>query len=156
MARHKSFVTAAARRALNPIVWDIDGTVVRLRPMVDFAELGVLADRLMNGVSEGTGSPLKDLVDRRAAMVDLVSLCILENDRPLFKDVSQNLDIPVLVEMVEEVIGEYSGAANPTKGPSSSAGSSPTGESSTAGALAGGSTPPLSPPIVPATSISSL
>lgn len=131
MTRHKTFTTAAARRAADPIVWTIDDVQVRLRPMVDITELGKIAEELQSDVDQ---SPIAEMSRRRQLMIHLIAMCVVTDDRDDFHALSENLDVTILVEMVQEVIGEYSGAANPTKADLSSDGSSATGGSSTDGA----------------------
>lgn len=132
MTRHKAFTTAAARRSADPIVWTIDDVEVRLKPMVDITELGTIAEELQTDVEQ---SAIAAVSRRRRLMIDLVAMCVVPDDRDAFLGLSDNLDVTLLVEMVQEVITEYSGAANPTKVDSSSDGSSPTGDSSTDGAV---------------------
>lgn len=131
MTRHKAFTTAAARRRANPIIWTIDDTEIRLRPMVDITELGSIVEGLQT--VDGMAS-IAVVGERRDMMIDLITICVEPDDRPLFHSCRDSLDIPILVEMVQEVMAEYTGAPNPTRPESSSDGSSPTGESSTAGA----------------------
>jgi hypothetical protein len=140
MTRRKAFTTAAARRRADPIIWTIDETEVRLRAMVDITELGSVVEALQG--SEGMDT-IAGIAERRRMMIDLIAICVEPDDRDLFHACSDSLDVPLLVEMVQEVMAEYSGAPNPTKPESSSGGSSPTGASSTAGAPAEVSTLPL-------------
>lgn len=131
MTRHRSFTTAAARRKADPIVWEIDGTEIRLRPSVDLVEIAEAVEQLQAPIE---GNSLEGIVKRRTLMVDMIATFVTPEDRDQFAAISGDLDVAVLVEMVQEVTGEYTGTGNPTQPESSSDGSSPTGNSSTAGA----------------------
>lgn len=141
MTRSRSFTTAAARRRSDPIVWTIDGTDIRLRASVDLAEIAPLVDELQSPTPEG--NQVLTVAAKRAALVGTVATFVQDDDRTLFTDLAPDLDMGMLVEMVQDLIAEYAGTANPTKRSSSSDGSSPDGESSTDGAQPEASTLPV-------------
>ena len=140
MARSRSFETAAARRRSDPIVWTIDGTDIRLRPSVDIGEIAPLVDELQAPVE---GNQVKAAVVKKAAMLETIKTFIEPDDHEVFDRISPDLDMGILLEMVQEVVGEYAGTANPTKQSSSSDGLSTDGPSSTDGAAPEESTPPV-------------
>lgn len=133
MTRRKEFTTAAARRKADPIVWVIDGEEIHLRAAVDVTELGGIVETLQQDIDGETG--MAAVARRRRLLLDAVELCVVADDVESFRTLSDSLDLAILAEMAQEVVAEYSGAANPTRPSSSSDGSSPTGDSSTAGAL---------------------
>lgn len=120
---------------MDPIIWSIDGQEIRLKASVDVTELGTIAEGLKSDIENAEDATMAAMARRRQVMLDLVSLCVEPDDLDAFHAVSEDFDLAILLEMVQEVIAEYSGAANPTKASSSSDGSSTTGETSTAGAL---------------------
>lgn len=113
-------------------MWEIDGTEIRLRPSVDLVEIAEAVEQLQAPIE---GNSLEGIVKRRTLMVDMIATFVTPEDRDQFAAISGDLDVAVLVEMVQEVTGEYTGTGNPTQPESSSDGSSLTGNSSTAGAL---------------------
>ena len=139
MARSRSFETAAARRRNDPIVWSIDGTDIRLRASVDLSEIAPLIDALQAPSPKGANA-VQVAVEKRAAMVDAVTVFIEPDDRDNFAKVQTDLDPQMLADMVQELVTEYAGAANPTKPSLSSDGSDTTGPSSTDGAAPEAST----------------
>ena len=139
MARSRSFETAAARRRNDPIVWSIDGTDIRLRASVDLSEIAPLIDALQAPSPKGANA-VQVAVEKRAAMVDAVTVFIEPDDRDNFAKVQTDLDPQMLADMVQELVTEYAGAANPTKPSLSSDGSNATGPSSTDGAAPEAST----------------
>lgn len=153
MTRLKSFTTAAARRMADPVVWEIDGASIRLRPHIDTATYGSLIVAVtMQPTEEGWGG----ILQKQQAILDAMRLCVSENDLDAW-DASMALVEPALIgEMAQEMIGEYSGAPNPTQPSSSVSGSSATGTSSTGGALPEASTLPDSPPTEHTTPTSTL
>ena len=140
MARSRSFETAAARRRSDPIVWTIDGTDIRLRPSVDLVEIAPLVDELQAPVE---GNQVKAAVVKKGAMIDTIKTFIEPDDYDKFDKVTPDLDMGILLEMVQEVVGEYAGTANPTKQSLSSDGSSTDGKSLTDGAAPETSTLPV-------------
>ena len=140
MARSRSFETAAARRRNDPIVWTIDGTDIRLRPSVDIGEIAPLVDELQAPVE---GNQVKAAVVKKGAMIDTIKTFIEPDDHDKFDTITPDLDMGILLEMVQEVVGEYAGTANPTKRSSSSDGSSTDGKSLTDGAAPETSTLPV-------------
>jgi hypothetical protein len=148
MTRHKSFETAAARRRLDPIVWEIDGTEIQLRASVDLAAVGVLVDSLQDQPDDdGTGMSV--VMAKRSRLLAAMRGFILDDSQSVFDELEPDLDFWVLVDMHNELIAEYAGSGNPTKRASSSVGSEPTGEISTDGAAPEDSTPLDSPSIEP-------
>jgi hypothetical protein len=139
MARSRSFQTAAARRRNDPIVWNIDGTDIRLRASVDLSEIAPLVDELQAPTPKGANQ-VGAAVAKREAMVRAVLTFIEPDDRDAFGVVEPDIDMQLLVEMVQELVTEYAGAANPTKPSPSSDGSDATGASSTDGAAPEAST----------------
>ena len=133
MTRQKSFQTAAGRRRQDPIIWNIDGTEINLRPSVDLAEIAPLVEELQAPIPDGANQ-VEAAVSKRAAMVKTVRTFIDEASRQAFDKVAPDIDMPMLTEMVQDLIAEYAGTANPTKPSSSSDGSPETGPSSTDGA----------------------
>ena len=131
--RQKSFETAAARRRKDPIVWNIDGVAVKLRPSLDLADIAPLVEALSEPAPDGVHA-LTHAASKRTALVETVRAFVDESSYEDFDNVQSDLDFELLREMVEDLIGEYAGTGNPTKQPSSSDGSAETGTSSTAGA----------------------
>lgn len=134
MTRRREFTTAAARRKADPIIWVIDDVEVRLRPAVDITELGAMVESVSEPVENESGATA--LSRRRSSLLQAIELCVQPEDVKKWRGLTDSLDLAMLAEMVQEVVAEYSGAANPTKPSSSSDGSSATGDSSTAGAQA--------------------
>lgn len=133
MTRHKSFTTAAARRRLDPIVWEIDGTTIRLRASVDLDEIAEAAESLQAPIENEQS--MSGIVARRASLVAVVETFVDPADLDAFRALAPSLDLAMLVEMSRDSIAEYAGLGNSGQDSSSSDGSSPTGPSSTAGAL---------------------
>lgn len=132
MTRHRSFQTAAARRRNDPIIWDIDDREIRLRASVDLAEIAALVDELQAPIPEGTNQ-VQAAVAKREALIKTVRTFVQEDSFDRFDAAAPDLDLGMLTGMVQELIGEYAGTANPTKRSSSSDGSEETGTSSTDG-----------------------
>ena len=130
MTRHKSFETAAARRRQDPIVWSIDGRTINLRASVDLAEIAPLVDDLQAPLPEGANQ-VEGAVAKRLTMVRTVRTFIDPDSRATFDEVEGDIDLPMLTEMVQELVGEYAGTKNPTKPSSVSDGSDETGQIST-------------------------
>jgi hypothetical protein len=141
MTRRKAFLTAAARRRQDPIIWTIDDAEVRLISSADFPLLGSLIDALQSEQPEGM-TAMQAAAKRRNEIIFALSEFIEPADRDAWYGLVPDLDMTILGEMASEVIGEYSGT-NPTKAPSSDSGSSETGPSSTDGAQPEASTLPL-------------
>lgn len=115
MTRTRSFTTAAARRSADPLVWEVDGVEVKLRPSVDFIQVAQLIEALSpNGSEEATAATL---VARIRAVRELILEFVAEDSVDAFQSVAASLDAPTLSEMASELISEYSGT-NPTKQPS--------------------------------------
>lgn len=132
MTRQKAFSTAAARRRANPIEWVIDDRVVRLRSSVDLTEIADAIDALQapspDGLSEIRGAEVK-----RKTLCDVVRTFLEEGAHKIFEEIEDDLDFAILTEMLEDLISEYTGQANPTQQSSLSDGSQAIGNSSTAG-----------------------
>jgi hypothetical protein len=74
-------------------------------------------------------------------LLDIVARFVMPDSKPAFQDVTADLDIHILSEMVQDLIEEYSGAKNPTKPSLSSDGSQTTSVTSTDGVPPEESTP---------------
>ena len=131
MTRQRAFQTAAARRRANPIEFVIDDTVLRLRPSVELSELADMIEALQAPLPDGMNE-LRAADDKRRVLLDLVRTFLEPGAHEAFATVENDLDFGILTEMVEELVLEYTGQANPTQAQSSSDGSSETGNSSTA------------------------
>jgi hypothetical protein len=140
MARMRSFETAAARRRKDPIVWDIDGQQIRLVSSLELLDLADLIEALQTPVSD-TENSLKAAAKKRLVLLDIVARFVMPDSKAGFQEVSTDLDIHILSEMVQDLIEEYSGAKNPTKPSLSSDGSETTSVTSTDGAPPEESTP---------------
>ena len=140
MARMKSFETAAARRRKDPIVWDIDGQQIRLVSSLELLDLADLIEALQTPTSD-TENSLKAAAKKRLVLLDIVARFVMPESKPAFQDVTADLDIHILSEMVQDLIEEYSGAKNPTKPSLSSDGSQTTSVTSTDGVPPEESTP---------------
>lgn len=139
MSRIRSFQTAAARRRNDPIIWEIDGQQIKLVATLELADLADLIEALQADADPNENS-IRTAVVKRKLLLEIVERFIIEGDRPNFAKVADDLDIHILSQMVQELIGEYSGSGNPTKPSSSSAGSQTDGETSTDGAAPEGLT----------------
>ena len=148
MTRQRSFQTAAARRRAEPIVWDIDGQTVHLRPSVGLPDLVDLVDMVQEPIPDDM-SPMKYAVQRRTSLIARMRPFIEPDSLDSWDAVADDLDIQIIVEMIQELIAEYAGTRNPTKPSSSSPGSDTTGESSTDGAQPEDSTESVSQPTEP-------
>jgi hypothetical protein len=133
MTRQKAFQTAAARRRANPIEWVIDDVTVRLKPSADLVSIADLIDELQADSPEGM-SDILVADQKRNTMINILRAFIIEGDLESFTKVEPDLDFAILMEMVTDLIKEYSGQENPTQPSSSSNGSPETGSSSTDGA----------------------
>ena len=133
MTRQRAFTTAAARRRANPIEWVIDGVTIRLKPSVDLLEIADLVDALQAPAPEGVND-VKAAQMKRATFIDIVKHFLEPGAYEPFDSVAGDLDFGMLTEMIQELVQEYTGQANPTQEQSSSDGSSETGSSLTAGA----------------------
>lgn len=131
MTRKRAFETATARRRANPIEWDIDSVTVRLRPSVDLIEIADLVESLQDPTPEGM-SDIKASQIKRETFLDIIRHFLETGAHDAFESVSADLDFAMLSEMIQELVMEYTGQANPTQEQSSSVGSSETGSSSTA------------------------
>lgn len=140
MTRHRAFTTAAARRRNDPIVWTIDDQEVRLRASLDLAEIGPVVDVLQEPLPEGANQVTAAAL-KRDALVTAVRAFVAPESHEAFDAVAPDLDIAIMVEMIQDLVQEYAGTANPTQPSSSSDGSEPTGPSSTDGVPAEASTP---------------
>lgn len=140
MTRHRSFTTAAARRKADPIIWDIDGTEIRLRSFVDIIEIAEAVERMQAPMDDQS---ITGIVARKAAMVEIITTFVDEGCRDAWQSVAPIVDLGILVEMTRDAIAEFAGLGNSGPLSSSSGGSSATGASSTDGVLPEGSTLPL-------------
>ena len=122
MTRSRAFTTAAARRRANPIEWVVDDQKILLRPSVDLTEVADLVEALQAPLPEGANE-IKVAAERRTLLVGILRTFVEEKSRDALDAVAPDLDWGLLTEMVQELLQEYTGAANPTQEPSSSAGS---------------------------------
>jgi hypothetical protein len=139
MTRQKAFQTAAARRRANPIEFVIDDVTIRLKPSVDITSIADLLDELQADPPEGE-SEIKAATAKKATMVAILRTFILDESQAGFTQIEPDLDFGILIEMITDLVQEYTGQANPTQQPSPSNGSPETGPSSTDGAAQEGST----------------
>lgn len=135
MTRQRAFQTAAARRRANPIEWVIDDVTVRLKPSVDLLEIADLVDTLQAPAPEGVND-VKAAQMKRDTFLQIVRHFLEDGAHEPFNRVAADLDFGMLTEMIQDLVQEYTGQANPTQEQSSSDGSSETGSSLTAGAPA--------------------
>jgi hypothetical protein len=133
MTRQRAFQTAAARRRANPIEWVIDDVTVRLKPSVDLLEIADLVDTLQAPTPEGVNE-VKAAQMKRDTFLQIVRHFLEDGAHEPFNRVAADLDFGMLTEMIQDLVQEYTGQANPTQEQSSSDGSSETGSSLTAGA----------------------
>lgn len=133
MSRFRAFETAAARRRKDPIVWQVDGREIKLISSLELADLADLLDALQSEDGNDENS-IRVAVAKRKVLIEIVGRFVEQDSKDNFISVANDLDIHILSQMVQELIQEYSGAANPTKPSSSSDGYLTTGESLTDGA----------------------
>jgi hypothetical protein len=135
MTRKRAFETATARRRANPIEWEIDDVTVRLKASVDLLEIADLVESLQAPTPEGMND-IKASQIKRETFLDIIRHFLEPGAHDAFAKVAPDLDFAMLSDMIQELVAEYTGQANPTQEQSSSVGSSETGSSSTAGAPA--------------------
>ncbi len=140
MVRQKAFQTAAARRKANPIEWMIDDVRVRLKASADLVQVADLLDGLQAEIKDDE-SHIKAANERRLLMIELIRQFVDERDLEAFNGLEADLDVGICVDLVSELLTEYTGQENPTQPRSLSDGSLETGSPSTAGALPEASTP---------------
>ena len=133
MTRQRAFQTATARRRANPIEWVIDDVTVRLKASVDLIEIADLVETLQAPTPEGM-SDIKASQVKRDTFLDIIRHFLEPDAHDAFATIAADLDFSMLSDMIQELVTEYTGQANPTQEQSSSDGSSETGSSSTAGA----------------------
>lgn len=143
MTRHRAFTTAAARRRQDPIVWTIDGHDVHLRASLNLADIAPLVDELQAPVAEDANQ-VTVAASKREALVAAVRAFVEPASHEAFDAVSPDLDMGMMADMVQDLVQEYAGTANPTQPSSSSDGFEITGASSTDGPAPGDSTPSTS------------
>jgi len=142
MTRMKAFQTAAARRRANPIVWDIDGQEIRLVASADLATVGHLVEVTIEEMGDDE-QVMEFASAKRTKLIEAIRAFVVPGDLEKFAEIEPDLDMVILGEMTSEIIGEYTGQANPTQAPSSSDGSSSDGQTSTDTAQPEDSTLPL-------------
>lgn len=120
MTRLHSFQTAAARRATDPLVLDIDGQRITMRHEVGITELGTVVEQVSQ--TEGVKS-FAALGLRREALIDSIRVCVHDDSLAAFDRVASAIDIVTASAIVKVLVEEYVGAANPTPLSSSSDGS---------------------------------
>lgn len=133
MTRKRAFTTAAARRRKDPIEWEIDDQIIRLRASVDITEIADLVDDLQTPAPEGVGD-IRAGALKRQVFLDIIRTFIEPEYQEAFAVIEADLDAAMLVEMIDELVTEYTGADHPTVAPSSLDGSDTTGPSSMDGA----------------------
>lgn len=120
--REKAFITAAARRRQNPIVWHIDDTTVRLKASADLADISDAIHEIQKPIPDGANQ-IKAAAEKRLLLVDAMLAFIVPEDHEAFRGIQDDLDFAMLTEMLNDAIIEYTGQAeNPTQVPSSSDG----------------------------------
>lgn len=140
MTRTKAFQTAAARRRVNPITWVIDDVTIRLKPSADLIAVADLLDGLQKDISEDE-SQIRAASERREMMLDLIQYFVDERDSEAFAGLKPDLDLNMCVELVTDLLMEYTGQENPTQQRSSLDGSQMTGQPLMDGAQPGMSMP---------------
>ena len=111
--REKSFITAAARRRKDPIVWHIDDTTVRLKATAELADIADALHEIQTPVPEGANQ-IKAASEKRLLLVDAIAAFIEPEDVGKFKAIEADLDFNLLSEMLNDAVLEYTGQANPT------------------------------------------
>lgn len=127
MTRTRSFQTAAARRRNDPLVWEIDGTTIRLRTTFELADIAPMLEPLIK--RDGETLTISEAAEKRKVLVDCVAEFVSDTDRAAFLGLAPDIDTQMLGDMLQELVEEYAGV-NPTQRGESSAGSQPTGSSS--------------------------
>jgi hypothetical protein len=120
--REKSFITAAARRRANPIVWHIDDTTVRLKASIELADIADALHEIQQPIP-ADANQIQVAADKRLLLVHALTGFMIPEDIDAFLAIQSDLDFTLLSEMLNEAITEYTGAQNPTSEPSSSDGS---------------------------------
>lgn len=119
--REKSFQTAAARRRQNPIVWHIDDVTVRLKPMLELADIADALHEIQQPIPEGANQ-IKVAAEKRARLVEVIRVFVEADDLAAFERIESDLDFLLLSELLNDALTEYTGQTNPTSQPSSSDG----------------------------------
>jgi hypothetical protein len=115
MTRNKSFETAAARRRANPIEWTIDGVTIKLRSSMNLTEIAGLYEELQAPTPEGKND-MVSADEKRNTLVNIIKTFLEPSSLAEFDKVSDDLDAGILAEMMQELVLEYTGQANPTEG----------------------------------------
>lgn len=139
MTRQKAFQTAASRRRQNPIVWQIDDVMVRIRPDGDLTDLQLIVDAVQEQPDDDE-KPMMFAERKRKALLETVRTFVADEDRDVWDSLASDLDLTILVEMSTDLMMEFTGQANPTQRSDSSPRSSEDGPSSTDGVPAEDST----------------
>lgn len=133
MARTRSFLTAAARRAVDPPEWVIDGQTFRLDASADLALFAELLD-LIQAPAESEGvTQMQAVVRRRDENVALLARFVRGEDRQSFIAIGPLLDVGTVNDLNADLIEEFS-AGKAGAQSSLSDGSEPSTTSSTDGA----------------------
>lgn len=115
MARTKAFETAAARRRANPIEWHIDDVIIKLKATMELTSMADLYEELQAPTPEGVNE-MVNAEQKRQTLMAIIKLFIEESSVPHFEKVEKDLDAGILAEMMQELVAEYTGQANPTQG----------------------------------------
>lgn len=144
MTRRTSYETSAHRRRANPIEWDIDGRLIRLKASADLADLAEPVDVLQAPTPAGV-SDIRDIVTKRDTLLAMVRKTFIEPESyAAFDEVAPDLGFELLTVMIKDLVEEYTGQVF-TPEQSSSDNSPEAGASLTDGAPLEDLTPPLSP-----------
>jgi hypothetical protein len=115
MTRKKAFETAASRRRANPIEWEVDGVIIKLKATMELTDIADLYDELQAPTPEGINEMVSADMKRKT-LVNIVKMFVEEVSLPYFEKVEKDLDAGILAEMMQELVTEYTGQANPTEG----------------------------------------
>lgn len=115
MTRQKAFQTAAARRRANPIEWQVDEVTIKLKSSMNLTDIAELYEELQAPAPEG----VNDMVaaeQKRQTLTNIIKMFVEDSSLPYFDQVSDDLDAGILAEMMQDLVQEYTGQANPTEG----------------------------------------
>jgi hypothetical protein len=115
MTRTKAFETAAARRRANPIEWQIDDVIIKLKTSMNLTDIAELYEQLQAPTPEG----MNDMIaadEKRNTLIEIIKMFIQDSSVPHFEKLKDDLDGGILGEMMQELVAEYTGQANPTQG----------------------------------------
>ena len=107
MSRRKSFQTAAARRRNDPLIYEIDGHEITLVATVDLATLAPLIQTLADGADD---ADFGAAVQKRDESLRLMRVFVEPGSMAAFDAVADDLALGEIVTLVQEWIGEFTGA----------------------------------------------